>query len=209
MKEARAALLVAAALLAVPAVAGCEPVPARTPMYGQWHGSPASSWPGAAPPPPAYGATPVETRDPWWSAGAMPVAAAPAAPAATTAPAPGPFLVILDLRGPGGAERLPDAHATLARLGGVLCTGSLWEVAQQPGGGLGSLAATLERELCAEDVVIVYRSRNGGMERSEFAGHRACRAVDAPASTPPATRKRPDAAPRPPSRTRDPFHDRF
>ncbi len=200
-----------AATLAGAALTGCEPEPRPPRVYGQWPGAQAA-W--SQPP---YGTVPVETRDPWRSApGAtaasppsIPVAPAPAPPRAVE---PGPFLVMLELRGPGGAARLPDAHATLARLGGVLRTPSLWEVAQQPGGGLGSLAATLERELCAEDIVVVYRARNGGIQRTEFAGHRACREeAPPPAAAPPRAPRPPSSAPTPApgAPRRDPFHDRF
>jgi hypothetical protein len=147
-----------------------------------------------------------ETRDPWWSA------PAPAGP--VQGPEAGTFLVVLELRGPSGAARLPHVHATLARLGGVLRTPPVWEMTPQPGGGLAALAAVLERELCAEDLVIVYRARAAGLDRSEFAGHRACRAeptggatsaepVAAPGSAAPV----PGAAP--PAPRRDPFYDRF
>lgn len=196
--------------LGVAVLGGCTSRPARgawTPAPVGWSGQ----HPGAVPGAPAaggaaapWGAGPVgETRDPWWSA-------APVSP--TPSPAGGAFLVVLDLRGPGGAARLPDAHASLARLGGVMRTPPLWEVAPQPGGGLGSLAAVLERELCAEDLVIVYRARPAGMERSEFAGHRACRAEATPPSAAPPI---PGAAPPPPPGSasppprRDPFYDRF
>lgn len=195
----RAAATALALGLGVAVLGGCSSRPARgawTPASVGWSGSPPAGAPagGASP-----WASPIgETRDPWWSA-------APVSP--PTSPPGGAFLVVLDLRGPGGTTRLPDAHASLARLGGVMRTPPLWEVAPQPGGGLGSLAAVLERELCAEDLVIVYRARPGGMERSEFAGHRACRPEAAPpASAPPATAT-PPAAPTAPRR--DPFYDRF
>lgn len=178
---------------------------------GAWPPAPASwSGAGSSAPPPAggavWGGAPVaETRDPWWSA--------PVAAPAPSPPPGGAFLVVLDLRGPGGAARLADAHATMARLGGVLRTPPLWEVAPQPGGGLGSLAAVLERELCAEDVVIVYRARTGGMERSEFAGHRACRAQPADAGPVAPQTAAPGGRSTGPSSSspapRDPFYDRF
>lgn len=189
--------------LGVAVLAGCTSRPSRggwtpAPASATWPGSPAASPGGAASP---WGVPVGETRDPWWSA-------APVTP--TPSPPGGSFLVVLDLRGPGGAARLPDAHASLARLGGVMRTPPLWEVAPQPGGGLGSLAAVLERELCAEDLVIVYRARPGGMERSEFAGHRACRGEVTPAGSAPSP---PGAAPTPagasPAPRRDPFYDRF
>lgn len=212
MTGGRAASTLALGLGLAALLGGCtqraRPAPGTwSPAPVGWSGPGGGSAPGAPGGPvaggPAWGGSPVaETRDPWWSAPAVaPVASPPG----------GAFLVVLDLRGPGGAARLPDAHATMARLGGVLRTPPLWEVAPQPGGGLGSLAAVLERELCAEDLVIVYRARPGGMERSEFAGHRACRSQGAPPAAPaPST-----AAPGPTSPAgsspapRDPFYDRF
>jgi hypothetical protein len=87
----------------------------------------------------------------------------------------------------------------------------------QPGGGLGTVAATLERGLCAEDLVTVYRARNGSMERSEFAGHRACPPEPPPApaaAKPSAKAPPPRPAPAPPKprvspELIDPFSGRF
>lgn len=136
-----------------------------------------------------------EARDPW---GARP--AASLVPASPSMPDGSSFLLVTTLQGPSASDREPSVNALLARLGGVRRAPSLWEVMPQPGGGLGSVAAALESELCAEDIVVVYRARGHAMERSEFAGHKVCAAPASPPS--------PVAPPKKPGNT-DPLRTRF
>jgi hypothetical protein len=193
---------VAALALAATLLAGCKaPRPAP-----RWQPPPAaSSWSGHA-----------------WPASQAPPTPAPQvievpAPAARP-PEGGSFLLLVALAGPTADRRQPDVNAALARLGGVRRAPSLWEMLPQPGGGLAGVAATLERGLCAEDIVTVWRARGGGLERLEFAGHRACPAPEPPPAPP--RLPRPTSTPRPappapappgsaPGRPVDPFDQRF
>lgn len=216
----------AGALLAVVALggtSGCAPAKSSAPRpppawsaapawsMGQGAGSPHAS---PAPQPPNPYLPLGETKDPWWSPSGGPGAAPPR----SGGPAlEGPFLILLGWGGARAEERAPEVHATLARLGGVRRAETLWEVAPQPGGGLAPIASALERELCAEDVVVVWRARGAGLERSEFAGHRACPGpVTAPPPSPPArgagSPARPTPRTTPPAPTpkpADPFDARF
>jgi hypothetical protein len=182
---ARGALVV---LLGASCVVGCEPqrsahaprpwIPYAPQPYYATRGPDPYALPGGS-----------EARDPW-SSRPQPVAATMASPT----PDAGTYLIVTTLSGPSAVEREPSVNALIARLGGVRRAPSLWELTPVPGGGLGTVAAALEKELCAEDIAVIYRARGQSMERSEFAGHKVCAPPPAPPA-PPAPAKKPGGDP--------------
>lgn len=197
-----AALPLGAFVLASFLLAGCEPQRGSQSARTPW--SPQASY-GGQPPARTYdnrGPEPYalpggsEARDPWG-------ARQPSLPAPPVAADVGPFLILTSLQGSAPEQREPTVNALIARLGGIRRAPSLWEVAQS-GAGLAAVAAALESELCAEDVVVFYRAHNRALERSELAGRRVCGPLAAPPAPTPTTSspaKRPAVA--------DPLHTRF
>jgi len=197
-----AALPLGALAVASLLAAGCEPKHSSQPARAPWSHDARYVGQAAAPVFANLGPEPYalpggsEARDPW---GARPLPV----PAAVVADA-GPFLILTSLQGSAPEQREPAVNALIARLGGVRRAPSLWEVAPQSGTGVAAVAAALESELCAEDVVVLYRARNQVLERSEFAGRRVCGPAAAPPTPTPrgsGPAKRPVVA--------DPLHTRF